>query len=972
MLRLMRGSRPGLWRRAFQSAPPPATAPPAAGANPAENAVAAALPAPLGEHPCDSCCTPAALTVPSPTVAVSLPEDEDNVESGDPLETAVLDTLQRSFGHTGFRGMQWAAISALLSGQDTAVFWATGSGKSLCYQLPPLHTGLTAFVVSPLISLMQDQVMKLNRSCGKRVACFLGSTQTDLEVVHDALSGNLRVVYLTPEYYVRVARSAIQDLARDGKVCLFAVDEAHCVSEWGHDFRPEYMQIGALRPKGVPMLALTATALPKCREDILRQLHMSNPVQLVSTFDRPNFNISCAEKESTPSARLDGVASMILEEIGNGPGSVLVYTKQKKDATGHADGLSKRLESHGIIVRSYHAGMTDHDRDEVFHGFMSGKVQVVVATVAFGMGIDKSDIRMVVHIDPPRTIEEYVQQIGRAGRDGKSTRCHLIASDKDFWNTAAQAFSGNLPESVKGVLIQSTHALRRYFSDTSRCRRRMILEFFRETPSFERCGTCDNCRAMQRAAQKPRAPLSVNDIALPLLQGIIAITSEGRKDCTPFVLVKALTAPKIKGKLDPRSRSLLRKARSGFRKLGDQMTTTRVVASVLAALSDADTPILRRRIYLAASVRAHCFFSVTPHGIECVEEGTPIEYPLPHVLREARDATAVTKVIWDDHKGREASSMVAVRKGKAKKQKKTKPKRQVKKKKPGAVSKKITTKRVIKKERPKEKEPPLFASLMPALPPSADTGTQQLRAQFRLKLHRIGGKRAVAHLNLLNDLSEWRTREARERKATPDEVLPERVMIKASISIPRYSDHLADLFEADGGAGKEDSRAIVQLVDKHFPRRGDEQTPLNRLGALNRVLRRDRLESHEKPPPFRPPPGPPLPPPRCNEDRPRGRGYTGGAPRGRRYQNESNAKESRQSKDGAQWEWASVGEDERKRFRGRGYTRKGDPGPSLMPPPCRPPDRWTGEGPESTGILPPPPPPWEPPPPASWGSAEDF
>ena len=339
-----------------------------------------------------------------------------------------LETLQ-NFGMPSFRAGQEKVIQATLAGRDSAVFWATGLGKSLCYQIPALHSGKTAFIVSPLISLMQDQCIKLNNLCNTNVATFLGSGQNDGSADARALRGEYLLVYLTPEKITSDGfLSAMASLHnRGGGLSLVAVDEAHCVSEWGHDFRPAFRLLGKIREcaelRSVPIMALTATAVPRVQEDICNSLRMHAPEKAVSSFDRPNLRLEVFRK---PKGGKAIAMTKLVKEMKERPldNSTIVYAPTTADVDSVAELLAAQL-NRVCKVMPYHAKLSPSAREDAHKKFLSGEVQIIVATVAFGMGIDKPDTRRVIHWGSPKTVEEYYQQVGRAGRDGLSAECTM-------------------------------------------------------------------------------------------------------------------------------------------------------------------------------------------------------------------------------------------------------------------------------------------------------------------------------------------------------------------------------------------------------------------------------------------------------------------------------------------------------------------------------------------------------------------
>lgn len=389
------------------------------------------------------------------------------------------------WGYAGLRAPQRRAVVALLHGRDCLAVLPTGAGKSLCYQVPALVLPGLTLVVSPLISLMQDQVAAL-RARGV-AAAYLSSTQTPRvrQAVCDLVRADrVRLLYVAPE---RLA--TLPGLLGHHSVSLLAVDEAHCISEWGHDFRPHYRRLGALRSRlgTPPTIALTATATPETRDDICGVLGLRQPVVVVTSFDRPNLHFSVHRVDSEP-ARF-GELTRLLRQVRTGSAIVYVPTKNR------SDGIAKVLRWHGLPAAPYHAGLPGSARRALLRRFLDGEIRVMVATTAFGMGIDKPDVRLVVHVGIPSRPESYYQEAGRAGRDGKPSRCVLLWRDHDLALAAHFARGRRSPDDPAALApapaaCRGLATMRRYVS-SRRCRRAVLLEYLGE--KLERCSGCDRC-----------------------------------------------------------------------------------------------------------------------------------------------------------------------------------------------------------------------------------------------------------------------------------------------------------------------------------------------------------------------------------------------------------------------------------------------------------------------------------------------
>jgi ATP-dependent DNA helicase RecQ len=391
------------------------------------------------------------------------------------------ETLQSVFGYPQFRGEQEQIIRRLIRGEDALVIMPTGGGKSLCYQIPALHREGTAIVVSPLISLMKDQVDAL-KAVGVQAA-FCNSTLTGAEtkkLFSELQTGRLDLLYVAPE---RLMSPSFLNRMRDIPVSLIAVDEAHCISQWGHDFRPEYLKLGSLREclPAVPVIALTATADRQTRADIIRGLHIEQAEIYAASFDRPNISLTVAEKKEPFSQLIRFLGSRWADEAG------IIYALSRA----RVEELAGKLRKTGIAAEAYHAGMPSEERSRVQEAFLRDELQAVVATVAFGMGIDKPNVRYVVHYDLPKTMESYYQEIGRAGRDGLPAEALLLFS----WSDAAiiRSFIDKVEDAgQRRIETYKLQAILGYASALT-CRRRVLLGYFSEELEQD-CGNCDICR----------------------------------------------------------------------------------------------------------------------------------------------------------------------------------------------------------------------------------------------------------------------------------------------------------------------------------------------------------------------------------------------------------------------------------------------------------------------------------------------
>jgi ATP-dependent DNA helicase RecQ len=390
-----------------------------------------------------------------------------------------IEILQRVFGYHQFREHQQQIIDQVVAGGDAFVLMPTGGGKSLCYQIPALLRGGIGIVVSPLISLMKDQVDALIAN-GVRAACYnssLGAVESR-QVLAQLHAGMLDLLYVAPE---RLLSDGFLERLKGLEIALFAIDEAHCVSQWGHDFRPEYIQLGSLHQHfpNVPMLALTATAEKQTRLDILQRLKLTRPLQVVASFDRPNIRYTVIDK-LRPYEQLKQFLVGRREESG------IVYALSRK----RVEEIAKKLQQDGFRAAAYHAGMNAESRRSVQEDFLRDDLQIVVATVAFGMGIDKPNVRFVVHYDLPKNIESYYQETGRAGRDGLPAEALLLFGYGDIAVARGLIERGGNPEQNR-IELQKLNAMAA-FAEAGTCRRRALLGYFGE-PLQEDCGNCDIC-----------------------------------------------------------------------------------------------------------------------------------------------------------------------------------------------------------------------------------------------------------------------------------------------------------------------------------------------------------------------------------------------------------------------------------------------------------------------------------------------
>ena len=413
----------------------------------------------------------------------------------------MLELLKTHFGYDCFRSGQEEIVNSVLSGKDSVVLMPTGAGKSLCFQLPALKFSGITIVISPLIALMKDQVDALQAN-GVR-AEFINSSLDYSEIIRvqdDARSGKVKLLYVAPE---RLGNTNFQIFLQELDISLIAIDEAHCISEWGHDFRPDYRRLKVLRQNfyGVPLIALTATATKKVQQDIIEQLSLKKAEVYISNFNRPNLHYHIRSKQHS----YDKLVTL-LEKYKGQP--TIIYCLSRKDT----EKLAKALNKEGHTAVAYHAGLPDKKRKKVQEDFIHDKASIITATIAFGMGIDKPDIRLVVHYSIPKSIEGYYQETGRAGRDGLESHCVLFYSygDKiknDFF--IRQIEDENEKISAINKLNQVID-----FCEGQTCRRKYLLEYFGQKHNEENCGSCDLCLA-------PKEEFDATIIAQKILSAVI-------------------------------------------------------------------------------------------------------------------------------------------------------------------------------------------------------------------------------------------------------------------------------------------------------------------------------------------------------------------------------------------------------------------------------------------------------------------
>ena len=445
----------------------------------------------------------------------------------------LTEVLKENFGFDTFKGDQEAVIKNLFDGNDAFVLMPTGGGKSLCYQLPSLVMEGTAIVISPLIALMKNQVdaiRNLNEEDG--VAHFLNSSLTKqaIDIVkEDVLSGKTKLLYVAPE---SLTKEENVEFLKSIKISFYAIDEAHCISEWGHDFRPEYRRIRPIINEigKAPIIALTATATTKVRDDIKKNLGIQDAPDFKSSFNRPNLYYEVRSKTKD-------VDKEIIKFIKANPGkSGIIYCLSRKKV----EELAEILQTNEIQAKAYHAGMDSVLRSQTQDDFIMEKIDVIVATIAFGMGIDKPDVRYVIHYDIPKSLEGYYQETGRAGRDGGEGQCIAFYNNKDLQKLEKFLEGKPLAEQYIGrQLLNETTA----YAESSVCRRKLLLHYFGENYDVENCGNCDNCLS-------PKKQVEAKELLEAVIETVLALKENFKADYVIDVMMGKETADVLSHKHD--------------------------------------------------------------------------------------------------------------------------------------------------------------------------------------------------------------------------------------------------------------------------------------------------------------------------------------------------------------------------------------------------------------------------------------
>ena len=515
-----------------------------------------------------------------------------------PMEAA-RSALKRYFGHDDFRPLQEEIISESLAGNDVFALLPTGGGKSLCYQLPAIISKGITVVISPLIALMKDQVDGLEANGIN--ATYLNSSLNKTEArkrYAKLFAGEYTILYVAPE---RLMLSGFLDDLKKWNVTRFAVDEAHCISEWGHDFRPEYRQLSNLRRlfPDLPFMALTATATDRVRDDILNQLRLKNPKSFVASFNRPNLAYRIENKQA--------VSQQILRFIQSKPfesGIVYCYSRKATET------LADRLRQNGIEALAYHAGMTPLKRGENQDAFIRDEIKVICATVAFGMGIDKPNVRYVIHQDIPKNIEGYYQETGRAGRDGLPSDCILYFSAGDV--AKQLQFIADKSNRQERDVAQEQLRQMVHYSESSECRRKVLLGYFSENWTQPNCGNCDNC-------QNPKETFDGTLAAQKFMSCIFRVRQSGGFSVGINHIVDVL--------LGSRNEKVLKWRH-------DQLSTYNIGEEYRRPEWQVFGRELIRKGYISQNTENHSVLELTPKGKSALRERESIQLTRPSVPKE--------------------------------------------------------------------------------------------------------------------------------------------------------------------------------------------------------------------------------------------------------------------------------------------------------------------------------------------------
>ncbi|MGI6243748.1 MAG: DNA helicase RecQ [Prevotella sp.] len=531
--------------------------------------------------------------------------------------------LKQYFGFDSFKGDQEAIIRNLMNGNDSFVLMPTGGGKSLCYQLPSLLMEGTAIVISPLIALMKNQVDVVNGLTEESgVAHFLNSSlnkQAITQVEEDVHSGKTKLLYVAPE---SLNKSDNLEFFQSFKISFYAIDEAHCISEWGHDFRPEYRNI---RPtidkiasshgeKRAPIIALTATATDKVRSDIKKSLGIVDALDFKSSFNRPNLYYEVRQKLSEEDAD-----SQIIRFLKNHEGkSGIIYCLSRKKV----EELSKKLQINGFKAAPYHAGLDTEVRTQTQDDFLREDIDIIVATIAFGMGIDKPDVRFVIHYDIPKSLEGYYQETGRAGRDGGEGLCIAFYSPKDL--KKLEKFTDNKGEAEKEIgrqLLEETKA----YAESSVCRRKILLHYFGEEYSQENCGNCDNCK-------HPQKPKDAKEALLVVLKAIKAVKEDFDQ---PYIV------DFVRGRATD---NIVRHGHNELPEFGNGKKINEKCSTIW-------NPVIRQAMishYIYKDVENYGFLKLTPEGRCFIKSPKPFSVVLDRQFDESEDSGGGNVSALDD------------------------------------------------------------------------------------------------------------------------------------------------------------------------------------------------------------------------------------------------------------------------------------------------------------------------------------